>query len=196
MKSQSTDSVFLNLLFWIEILLVFALLVAVFFSLLYFSLSFIEERVSFISRFAQTLNIAIIIVSILIPFTNYGTATFLSTLAENICWFSVLTRGFPFIKLLSVDLIAGFILTLVSHLAWIFSFIELDTSAFIALCCYLFLVWSIPLLIVMTLPSTYDNQAKLAFTSQEKPKNLWHTLFSKYLPKLKSLLPHTGNKLE
>ncbi|OHT02623.1 hypothetical protein TRFO_07045 [Tritrichomonas foetus] len=187
-----------SFIFWAEIVVAFLLLVGVFFALIFLSLSFVEERVRFITRFAQVLNALVIGLTFIIPFSNYGIIPFLTTLTANILWFVVLSRGFPFINLLSFDLIGGFICSIISHFAWIFGFLNTEVSGHIALFCYLLMVWAIPLLIVITMPSIFDDNGQQATgeNSRRQQKSIWSDLIPRWIEKVKGLMPHTGSKLD
>ncbi|KAK8870435.1 hypothetical protein M9Y10_008317 [Tritrichomonas musculus] len=188
------SNIFADIFFWLEISIAFLLLICVFFALVYFSFGFVEERFRFILRFGQILNLILLLLCILIPFTNYGIFPFLSTLAENLCWFVLFSRDIQYIKLLSFDLIGGFVFTLIAHISWIFGFMESETNGYVALSCYLLMVWSLPLLIVITFPLIFDESGNSKVTdSYAKPKSLWPSLFSKIIPKLQALIPRSSS---
>lgn len=192
------SNLFTDIIFWMEISIAFVLLIAVFFALVYFSFSFVEERFRFIIRFGQVLNFLLLMLCILIPFTDYGMLPFLTTTAENICWLILFSRDIQYIKILSFDLIGGFIFTLLAHISWIFGFMNTETNGYVALCCYLLMVWAIPLINVITFPLIFDENGNSRISDRySKPKSLWPSLFAKVIPKIQSMISRSpSSKLD
>lgn len=188
------SSVFADIIFWLEIIIAFILLIAVFFSLVYFSFGFVEERFYFIIKFGQALNIFLLGLCILVPFTDYGILPFLTTLAQNICWYILLNRDITLIKLLSFELIGGFVFTILAHISWIIAFMNAETDGSVALFCYLLMVWALPLLIVITFPLIFDENGNSKISGQySKSTSFWSSLFTKLIPKIQSMIPRSSS---
>ena len=189
---------FVDLIFWLEVAVSFVLVVSIFFSLIYLSLSFVEERISLMAKMGQTMTVIALILSLILSLSNYGKLAFITSFLENLAWFIVFNQGFPFINIVSPVIFAGIAMTLIAHVSWIFSFVSYPTSTAVALFIYLFLIWGIPVLMVMMMPSVFDENGNLTtnITQRTSSRSIWATLIPKWIEKLKSILPHSTGHLD
>lgn len=182
----------LSLLFWLEIVVSLLLIICISFALIFHLMTFIEERVELTTKCTKALVMFNLVIGILLLFANYGYIVALSTIITNAIWLNLLTHNFPFVGIFDLNIISGFIFTVISHCAWLFALLDIETSGFFAYSLYMTLVWAIPLIIVsslFTIDETVDRSA-------QQPKSIWHSILSSKIQWIKSKLPHTGDKLD
>ncbi|OHS98016.1 hypothetical protein TRFO_35656 [Tritrichomonas foetus] len=181
-------------IFFISQLIVsLVLIVLILFAFIYSVMPFVEERVSIVKHFARALNIFNFAMGFLLFFTEYGKSVALITIVTNLAWLSVLYHGFPFISLTSIDFILGLIGTLGLHCWWMVIFLETDVSGSFALFLYIAVIWAMPLVCLISLISTDES---LGEDNKSRPKSFWASFIEKKLQWVKSMLPHTGDKLD
>lgn len=173
-----------DIIFWSEMLIAFLILIVIFFAFIYYSISFVEERIKLISKIGKIWILCIMVTSFILPFTKFGTVTFLSLFLTSIGWFIVFSRGFPFIDLLSPDLILSLIGSFVCHFIFMLKLIKIETNAYLAICYYLFLIWGIPILSLVSFAAVEGSQ----------PKSFWKDFINDKINKIKSILPKTTSK--
>ena len=161
-----------------------------FFSLVYYLATFFEERMKFIKNFIKKILFIIIFLNLLLPFSNFSIKLFLISILSNIFWSLVIFVGFPFIPIFRPDLILGFIFTLITHLIWMFELMEKDISGFLAISIFLFIVWSLPFIIIISLSAIDEETAEI----KNKNSNIWKDHLQNLIKFFKSFLPHNGNK--
>lgn len=160
-------------------------------------MTFIEERVELTRKFAKVFVYFNFSLGVLLLFTNLGYLPGLATIITNAIWINLLSHNFPFVSITNINIILGFISTVISHCIWLFVLLDIETSGFFAYSLYLTLVWAIPLLIIsslFTVDETADRSDNTAAVHQ--PKSVWHDFFYNKIQWVKSKLPHSGDKLD
>jgi hypothetical protein len=176
--------------FWAEMFVAFALILAMFLSILYYAIPFVEERVRLVAKFGLGWCLVNIGLSLFIIPAGYGAAAFWSTFLTNCAWLSVLSRGFPYISIFSLDLLIGTIGTIVSHACWLLAVLRTSLGAFPALGYYLALVWGLPILVVIGLSVTDESGARLGKGS----RSVWAKIIDAIIAFVRGLMP--GHKRE
>lgn len=160
-------------------------------------MTFIEERVELARKFAKILVYFNLSLGVILLFTNYGYLSGLATIITNVIWINLLAHNFPFVSITNINILLGFLSTVVSHCIWLYVLLDIETSGFFAYSLYVTLVWSIPLLIIsslFTVDETADRSENTAAVNQ--PKSIWHGLLEKRIQWIKSKLPRSGDKLD
>jgi hypothetical protein len=170
--------------FLIEIIVAVLLILAMFLSILYYAIPFVEERVNLFARFAFFWCLLALSLSFFIIPAGYGTLTFLSTFITNCAWLSVLSRKFPYISMFSLDLLIGAIGTTVCHGCWVWTILELSIGPLATLAYYLTVVWGLPILIVLGMTVTDENGARHGKGS----RSIWSKLFVKIIDIVKGFI--------
>jgi hypothetical protein len=178
----------LNLIFWCEISVGFVLIIAIFLALIYYGITFVEERLPIVTKFATFIAVANLVCSLLIVPAGYGKLAFFSTFITNALWLSVLSRGFPFINILSFDLLAASVGSLLTHFSWLYEFVYVKAGGFLAISIYAFFVWLIPILILISLTITEDSSGN----RRENRRSVWTTLLANIIAGVRSILPAIG----
>lgn len=173
-----------NIIFWAEMLIAFAILIVIFFSFLYYSIPFVEERISLITKIGKIWVFIILATCLILPFTEFGTITFLSTFLTNLGWLVVFSRGFPFIDFLAPDLILSIIGSFISHFVFMWKFVNVNANGYKAVCYYLFLIWGVTILSLISFGAVEGSQ----------PKSFWKDFLNDKINKIKSILPKTASK--
>jgi hypothetical protein len=180
----------LHLIFWCEIAVGLALIIIILLAVIYYGMSFIEERLPTITRFGSYLATSSLVLSLLIIPAGYGKLAFFTTFLTNALWLSVLSRGFPFIEVYSLDLIAALGGSVLTHFSWLYEFIYVPVGAFMAISLYAFFVWLVPGLVLMSLTLTDENSQN----RREHPRSIWTTLLSRIITGVRSVLPAITRK--
>ena len=188
----------MNIVFFGQLIAAFLLILFIFFSFLFYMISFIEERISLTVKFGRCLIFYNLICGFLLLFTDFTIFTAITTLITNGFWIYMFLHGFPFISMTSFSLIGGLISTFISHFLWMFELLEYQMPGFFALSLYITLVWGIPILTATSL-FTYDESSVGQSSSNNRashPKSALHEFLEKKLQLIKSILPHSGDKLD
>lgn len=186
------------ILFIGQILAAFLLILLIFFSFLFYMIGFIEERVSLTVKFGWCLIFYNLFCGFLLLFTDFSIFTAITTLITNGFWIYMFFHGFPFISMTSFSLIGGIISTFISHFLWLYELIQFQMPGFFALSLYITLVWGIPILTATSL-FTYDESSIHQSSSNNRasyPKSALHEFLEKKLQLIKSIIPHSGDKLD
>jgi hypothetical protein len=178
-----------SVIFWGEVLVAFLLILGIFLALIYYSIDFVEERIPKIVRFTTYLSAFVLVLSLLILPAGYGKLSFFATFVTNCLWLSVLTRGFPFIPLLSPDLVLAAIGTAIAHFSWISAFIHVRISAFVAVAYYSLMVWQVPLIVTLSLSVTDEESAQRRGV---RGRSVWATLLSNLIGRIRKIMPKTN----
>lgn len=184
-----------SIIFWAEMFVAFSLIIVMFFALVYYMSHFVEERMIPFVKMVKFYALIVFFTSLLIPLSGFSIYTFISCGAENLLWFLVLNDGFPYISLKRLDFILAGVFTICSHIAWMFDFVNIETTGFVALCTYLFMVWGVPLLVLASLVVT-DDAGDVTASRQIKTKSIWSNALNKCIAFARSLLPHSSDKFD
>ena len=187
---------FSNIVTGIEDIIAFILIILIFFALVFYMSTFFEERMNSTIKFARSLALFVLFLSLLIPFSGYSFRLFIVSLVSNALWLSVLGTGFPFIPVLRWDLVSSFIFTLITHVLWMIELSDSVISGFLALYIFVFIVWSVPFVVVISLSAIDEEAAEAHSKAHKKNHNLWTDKLKSLISWTKAFLPHSGNKYQ
>jgi hypothetical protein len=180
----------MGVIYWCEIALGFSLIIAILLVLLYYGVTFVEERLPKILKFSTIALIGNLVLSLLIIPAGYGKLAFGATFLTNSLWLSALTRGFPFIDIFSFDLIAATVGSLLTHFAWLYEFVYVAVGGFSAISIYALFVWGIPILMLLSLTVTDEDSGN----RRESRRSIWATLLANIIAGVRSILPAITRK--
>jgi hypothetical protein len=166
---------------WVEIVITLAIISVIFLAFMYYSIPFVEER---IPKFVALARFTAVFLSVLSLFTGkiYGKLTCIVTFFTNLCWISVVTRGFPFISLLSLDLLLATVGACASHVCWMFSFTKVMSGGWTAIAYYFLFIWGLPIIVAVSLSVTDEYIAGPSGSGRKrKPKSVWARMMSRII---------------
>lgn len=171
-------------------------------ALLYYSSTFVEERMISFTKFLKIFVCTILGLSLLLPFSNFPLKSFFLVFFNNLMWAILIFRGFPFCNYVSPEFFLGFGSTVFSHFFLMLHFLRSPAkSAIITISYFILYIWLIPIMIVASLSAVDDNsniQSPEKTTDSNKPKSqsFIKKFFDRMLKKAEDALPHTGDKYD
>lgn len=169
---------------------------------LYYSSTFVEERISAFTKFLKIFTVVILALSFLFPLSSFPNSVFFMVFFNNLMWVILVYRGFPLMNYVQPEFFLGFGSTVFSHLFLMLHFLRSSPkSAIITISYFILYVWLIPILIITSLSAVEDNSTnqptdKPADPSKPKSKSFIKKFFDRMLKKAEDVLPHTGDKFD
>lgn len=178
-------------------------IVLVFFSLVYYTATYIEERMKFIIKLLKVVSPVICVLSLVLGLGRFPWYVAACTFASNLMWYIIILSGFPFVNLVSFLFVLGIMATVFSHFFLMLHFLGEPANNFITISYFLFLVWLVPLIIIVSMSAVEDesqndrsNEKDDQQVPQQPSKNLLKSLITRLLKKAEDQLPNPGNKFD
>ena len=160
---------------------------------MYYGISFVEERIEFVTKFLKRYTTFVLILSLFLPFVGFPAITYLPIIGSNAMWLNFFYNGFPFISFARIDFILAIFFALVAHCGLIYTFISImSVGSFLAIAYYILYVWGIPLIVIVSLSSLEDSNEHI----RTKPKSIWENFFKEIITYFRQNAPISPRKYE
>ena len=190
------------LILFLEVVVSFIIAILLLCALLYYSSTFVEERMTSFTKFLKYFNVVILSLSLLLPLSNFPLSIFGLVFFNNLMWTLLLFRGFPLTNYVRPEFFLGFITTVFSHLFLTLFFLKSPSKSLLTTISYFILyVWLIPIMIIISLSAVEETSNVQTSNTQEttpKPKtqSFIKKFFDRMLRKAEDILPHAGDKFD
>ncbi|OHT00038.1 Transmembrane adaptor Erv26 [Tritrichomonas foetus] len=186
-----------------EVIISLVAIILLFFALLYYCATFIEERIKTITNFLKVISCIVLGLSVFLYFSEFSPLLFFTVFFTNLMFTIVLFNGFPFINAVRFDFIGGIMGSVFSHVLFMLHFLHDDkSSTFKTISYFVLFVWFIPIFVVTTLsalevPGDEQNEHEEKKEVSEpavKSQSPLKLFLSRMLTKAEEHLPHRDKK--
>ena len=151
-----------------QCLLSLMFVVLAFLAFVFYFANYVEERMETTKQILKKITYMILILTLIMPFSDLPIHLFALILSENLLWLYVQFNNFPFISVNNPIFFLSFIITIFAHVDLMMYFFSNELS-FIVIISYFFLfIWMIPILIIASLCALDEDQIE---NKNEKKQN-------------------------